>query len=269
MLNAASPRRSFFSSILAWALILPLPACGQTSVAPSPLDSARVLFIGNSLTYFNDLPGMVKALSISAGLHWDVRSVTIGGASLDDHMGEGTAAARLRSERWDVVVLQQGPSTQVEGRANLRQGTARFEPLIEGAGARVALYEVWPDSTWSAARFTADFDRLRDSYALAATDVGGLFLPAGEAWRLAWRDDPSFKLYGPDGFHPSAEGSYLAALTIVRSLSQRSVVGLQSTLKRPDGTILIVVPPGPASRLQKAADQAVARFGDYHPADQP
>lgn len=244
-------------------------ACAQSSGPPREPEGARILLVGNSLTYFNDLPSMVRGLAESANLTWDVHSVTIGGASLDDHIANGTAPRLLADEDWDFVVLQQGPSTLAESRINLRQGTAAFRPLIEKAGGRVALYEVWPDSTWSATRFVADFDRVRDSYALAAGDVDGLFLPAGEAWRTAWASYPQFRFYGADGFHPTAEGSYLAALTIVAGLSGRSAVGLSTHLTTANGQLLVNVSPGLALRLQQAADLAVRSFRDYRPVDQP
>jgi hypothetical protein len=243
-------------------------ACGQASAPPAP-EGARVLLVGNSLTYFNDLPGMVQGLANSAGLDWEIHSVTLGGASLDDHIQEGTAVRFLADEHWDFVVLQQGPSTQPDSRANLRHGVASFRPLVEQAGGRVALYQVWPDSTWSADRFVADFDRVRDSYALAARDADGIFLPAGEAWRTAWSSYPQFHFYGPDAFHPSADGSYLAALTIVAGLSGKSVVGLSTRLVDRSGQLLIDVPPATALRLQQAADRAVRNFIDYEPVDQP
>ena len=243
-------------------------ACGQTT---PPLESGttRVLLVGNSLTYFNDLPAMVQGLAKSGGLDWDVHSVTIGGASLDDHIQEGSAVRLLAAEHWDYVVLQQGPSTLPESRSNLRMGVASFRPLVEKAGGRVALYEVWPDSTWSADRFVADFDRVRDSYALAAKDAGGLFLPAGEAWRTAWAAHPLFKFYGPDEFHPSPEGSYLAALTIVGAVSGKSVAGFSARLTSATGQVLIQLQPAAALQLQQAADRAVENFKHYQPVDQP
>ena len=73
---------------------------------------------------------------------------------------------------------------------------------------------VWP----SRERF-GDFDGVRASYANAAKDVNGLLLPAGDAWRAAWRRDKHLALYGADNFHPSPLGSYLAALVIVHRLT--------------------------------------------------
>jgi hypothetical protein len=75
---------------------------------------------------------------------------------------------------------------------------------------------VWPSSDRR-----ADFDAVSLSYAGAATLVGGALLPAGDAWRAAWRRDPRLALYGPDGFHPSPLGSSLAAMVALNELAGR------------------------------------------------
>ena len=214
-----------------------------------------MLFIGNSLTDANDLPAQVLAMATAEGLNWDVQAELLGGASLEDHWKSGSAQARIQSGHWDAVVMQQGPSSLPESRANLRHWVAQFDGLVRAAGGRSALYMVWPELT----RFSW-FDRVRDSYALAARDVSGWFLPAGESWRTAWRADPSLALYGGDGFHPTAAGSYAAALTIFAGLSGRSPLGLPAPA---------TVDPTKAQRLQQAAQNALERYGDYGPTDGP
>ena len=114
-------------------------ACAA-STEPSP--ALRVLFIGNSLTGYNDLPGIVAALGRARNVPLDVHSVVRGGASLEDHLADGTAAAILAAERWDFVIFQHGPSASEEGRTALREGMARFAPLVRAAGGRPALYMV-------------------------------------------------------------------------------------------------------------------------------
>jgi hypothetical protein len=106
-----------------------------------------------------------------------------------------------------VVVLQQGPSALPESRRLLIAYTKRFDAEIKKAGARTALYMVWP----SRAR-RGDFQGVSQSYAVAAKEVSGLLIPAGDAWRAAWAADATLPLYGADGFHPSPTGTYLAAL---------------------------------------------------------
>src|SRR5262249_27236531 len=117
-----------------------------------------------------------------------------------------------------------------------------------------ALYMVWPMTE----RFS-DFTRVRDSYALAARDVEGYFLPAGESWRAAWQEDPAMALYGPDGFHPTLAGSYAAALTIFAALS-----GLSAAGPAPAG-----VDAQTAERLRRGAQNAIDAYGDYQPPNVP
>ncbi|HEX6616709.1 MAG TPA: SGNH/GDSL hydrolase family protein, partial [Gemmatimonadales bacterium] len=203
----------------------------------------------------NDLPGQVRALATAEGLGWEVQAELVGGAGLEDHWQRGSAQALIRSGHWDAVVLQQGPSSLPESRANLRQWAAQFDSLVRAAGGRSALYMVWPERS----RLSA-FDRVRDSYALAARDVSGWFLPAGEAWRAAWRGDPSLPFYGDDGLHPTAAGSYAAALTIFAGLSGRSPLGLPAP-----ATVDLTT----AERLQRAAEEALEQYRDYVPEDVP
>ncbi|HYC31634.1 MAG TPA: SGNH/GDSL hydrolase family protein [Gemmatimonadales bacterium] len=235
---------------------------GPVDRPPALDDGDRVLMIGNSLTSANNLAAIVEALADSAGLNWQVEAITAGGGSLEDHWARLETRDRVADGDWDVVVLQQGPSSLPESRTHLRHWTAVFDEAIRAAGARTALYEVWPESV----RFEV-FDRVRDSYALAAADVGGRFLPAGESWRAAWQRDAAAPLYGPDGFHPSEAGSYAAALAIVAGLSDRSPVGWPATLRVGGGTLS--VPPPLADLLQASAAEAVAAYRDYRPADQP
>src|SRR5512139_3358719 len=100
---------------LSYAAILALAACGLGSTGPEeePLDPAalNILFVGNSLTYTNDLPGVVAALIDSAGLGpVAVRSVAFPNFGLEDHWVQGGALQQLGRTGWDYVVMQQGPS---------------------------------------------------------------------------------------------------------------------------------------------------------------
>jgi hypothetical protein len=169
-------------------------------------DPTRVLFIGNSLTYANDLPAMVCALARSAGRQAVCESVAKPDFGLEEHWND-REARRALTRGWDVVVLQQGPSALPESRRLLIAYTRRFDTEIKKAGARTALLMVWP----SRAR-RGDFQGVSQSYAAAAKDVKAVLIPAGDAWRAAWATDSALQLYGPDGFHPSPIGSYLAAL---------------------------------------------------------
>jgi lysophospholipase L1-like esterase len=228
---------------------------GRAAPKPPPAGGQRVLFLGNSLTSANRLPLIVEALAQAGGDRIETAAVAFGGFGLVDLWNEGSALREIGRGGWTVVVLQQGPSSLPENRADLRRWTKRWAERIRKVGARPGLYMVWPDKTR-----LAFFDAVSQSYALAAADVEGLLFPAGEAWREAWRRDPEAPLYGPDGFHPSEAGSYAAALAIYGVLSGRPLEGLPAKLTLRDGSV-IEVPSALAATLQEAATEANRKFG--------
>jgi hypothetical protein len=236
-------------------------ACGieQVAAAADPARALRVLFIGNSLTYANDLPALVAAFAEAGGEKPPVvRSVVAGGFSLEDHWQQGNARKAIAEGGWDFVVLQQGPSASAEGRGLLLRYARRFATEIRRAGARPALYMVWP----SAGR-RQDFGGVSDSYRLAARDVEGLLLPAGEAWRNVKKRAPGLGLYSSDGLHPTVAGTYLAGSVMYAEFYGRSPLGLPARLTLASGAA-VDLPPGDARLLQEAAADAVEKFG--HPA---
>lgn len=209
----------------------------------------RVLFIGNSLTSAHDLPRMVERITADGDARIRATAITKNDYSLDDHWADRDAVRAIERGGWSVVVLQQGPSALPESRVQLRAATARLDDVIRRAGARTALYMVWP----SLAR-QGDFDRVRASYQAAAADVGGIFVPAGEAWRMAWRHQPDLALYGPDGFHPTPQASYLAALVLAQVLTGRDATLLPVLMDRP---AIAGLPPGRAQLLHDVASETV------------
>lgn len=196
----------------------------EPSSPPPSGEALRVLFIGNSLTAANNLPRMVERLAAASGLDIATVTATESGFALEDHWTMGTALDRVREGGFDVVVLQQGPSSLASSRANLREWTQQWAGEVRAIGAIPALYSVWPE----AARMHA-FGDVSESYRLAAEDVGGLWLPVGDVWLETWERLPSAPLYGPDQFHPSASGTYAAAVVIVSVLAERRATTLSSS----------------------------------------
>jgi len=220
-----------------WLLI----ACGLGPVAadsqidvPAPTPGAvNVLFIGNSLTYTNDLPGIVQALADSLGTG-PIRTgmVALPDYSLGDHWLEGTARRAIAAGGWQVVAMQQGPSTLDASRRQLIADARRFADAIRASGAEPAMLQVWPLPGYS-------WDRALETYALAADSIQGALLPAGAALRAAQQADPALTLF-TDGFHPNAAGSYLAALVIVARLTGADLAAAPPVLRTPRGAGLDV-----------------------------
>jgi hypothetical protein len=233
-----------------------LPGCagGGHPLGPGPAGSYHVLFIGNSLTSSNDLPGTVAGLAASVGDTIAVEAVTRPNFAVIDHVsGLSNALDVVRRGRWDYVILQQGPTSQQLFRDTLIIATKLLDPDVRAGGGRTAQLMAWPAEADGSL-----FDGVLQSCVEAARAVDGVCFPAGEAWRAAWAVDPTLPLYGPDGFHPSPLGTYLAALVVyegitshdARKLPQQPVVAGQR-LEVAGGTVLL---------LQRVAHETVIRI---------
>lgn len=248
--------------VMAGAAVMAMLACRGGATGPVSCDGdsgapMRILFIGNSLTYTNDLPYMVRALADSAGEPPVVDQVALPDYSLQDHWVDGRAARAIRGGCWNYVVMQQGPSSLGESRALLLEYAARFDAIVRAQGGRSALFSVWP-----AESRRADFDLAIESYALAAEQVNGPMLPAATAWLQAWERDPGLDLYA-DGLHPTPAGSYLAALVIVARLSGHAPAQMPRafTVRAPHASQTMRFDAATAATLQAAAQAAL----DRHP----
>jgi hypothetical protein len=239
--------------LFVFVLIICAAVSANDTKARQAKGELRVLFIGNSLTYSNDLPAIVEALAAaSKQKRFIYKSIAFPDFGLQEQWERGEARKAIAREKWDVVVLQQGPSALEESRQILLEYTRRFDQEIRASGARTALYMVWP----SEARFK-DFERVIESYRLAADEVKGMLFPVGRAWREAWKRDAKMALYSGDRFHPSVAGSYLAALVIYEKLFARSSIGLPAKLRPRSRAIdRIDLSKEEADLLQSAAAEA-------------
>lgn len=201
-----------------WSMALLLPAVaaclgiedpGPTQVLPA--GGHHILFIGNSLIYTNDLPGTVVELARSVGDTIRAGSVALPDFAVIDHaLGLSNAVSVIKSQPWDMVILQQGPTTLAVNRDTLIIATKALDPYVKAAGGVTAQLMTWPQSISPQL-----FPLVRATSQVAASSVsGGVFIPAGDAWRAALEENPAISLYGIDGYHPGPLGTYLAALVV-------------------------------------------------------
>jgi hypothetical protein len=223
----------------------------------------RILFIGNSHTYVNDVPGLVQAMAAAAGPEpIAVASDAPSNYALIDH-ANGDALKEISGGEWKVVVLQQGWTPAGACRDTLRLATKMLAAEAAKIGARVGMYQVWtpinrPNHLPGTIR----------SYELAAEDVNGLLFPAAAAFRVALERDPTLQLYA-DGLHASPRGSYLVALVMYATLFERSPIGLPATLTTLSGGTLSISPADAATLQEAAADVTVRGLGRSDGQDGP
>jgi hypothetical protein len=256
-------RRALLSSIaLCFGLF------GQTASTPKPL---RVLFIGNSYTFVNNLPKLLEAVAASQkdGPRIETETSLRGGMALKWHWEEGKALEAIRRGGWDYVVLQEhsllgripasGTEPVVNDPASYLEYGRKFDAEIRKAGARTILY-----ATWARDGYPEQQRRLDDAFVLLARETGAGLVPTGLAWTLAKIEAPGIRLYMPDRSHPSMAGSYLNALVFYRCLTGRNVSDppavVTGTAWNGSKTVTLVsLPLSDAMSLSLFAQRAVAQ----------
>lgn len=241
---------SRFYLILALSVLAGCRPAG-TTIGPAlelpPGPAVRVLFLGNSLTASNDVPALVQSIAAAGGVRLEYESLTPGGTSLEDHWQGGMARDRLAQGRFHFVVLQQGPSTRDDSRENLKEWASTWSNEARQHGTRPAVYMIWPPRDQK-----NGFELVSRSYREAAEVCQARLLPAGDAWQLVRKRDPSIELFSQDNFHPSLTGSYLAALVIAHGLTGVSPQAAPSRLTLGSGQV-VELPEAQAKVLRQAA----------------
>src|SRR5438445_3359330 len=103
----------------------------------------KVLFVGNSFTARNDLPGLVARLAGARGQALEHRLIHAGGASLRAHRNAGQATEAIRDGGYDAVVLQEQSTLPVRNGARMHENVRLFDGVIQAAGATTVLYMTW------------------------------------------------------------------------------------------------------------------------------
>ena len=197
----------------------------------------RVLFVGNSYTYYNSLPQMVEELAQAAGQEIEYRAFTRGGSTLLE-LELHPELRSLLNEKWDYVVLQEH-STQGFSAWNGELNVNDPIYFLQGArliAQRVNKAKIILYSTWARKNHPEFQPHLDYGYMLASREINAAIAPAaiapvGRAW-AAVREQPSApELFVADGSHPSPAGSYLSACVLMRTIFAHPCTGLPTTLR--------------------------------------
>lgn len=205
----------------------------------------RVLFVGNSLTYFNDMPTLFENIVAAKGHRVSVESYTVGGAGLAEMVASGEVVRLVESERWDKVVLQPGTGESAGGSIATDSVAAVVRGLIEilhrgSPEAKVCLYEISNGITPGDGEGDYDYyqvtqQRILDSVTRIARLSGVCFAPAGECFREHYSTNHDLMLHSSfNDVHPNLAGSYLVACAIFETIYEEPVVpcDFYSTLDR-------------------------------------
>ncbi len=231
---------------------------------PDALDPSKhydILFIGNSYTYYNEMPAMFESVAAKAGYtDLTVSRVTAGGWTLLQHANPNDqygkkVEAELAKGIYDYVILQEQSLRPAIESPLFYDGVRALAKKVRDAGAQPILYQTWGRKTGHAALAENGLTnetmtwKLAAAYQAIAKELSiDLVAPVGFAFYDVYTaKGDSLELYDPDKTHSSPEGSYLAALTIFAE-----IFGID-----PTGLTISGFDEAEASVLQKAAYKAV------------
>ncbi len=213
--------------------MLGLIGCAPVRCSDDPA-CIRILFLGNSYTSSNDLPGIVVKLAKSGGIRIETDVMAPGGWMLIDHINSPPTFDKIKSGQWTYVVLQEQsniPASDSWRNSQMYPAAISFSKIIKEAGAKPILFITWAHKdgwaeeqmpTYEAMQLAVNYGYLNLGQQLHAS-----MAPVGYAWLAYWRNNHDTSLWQDDGSHPTEKGTYLAACVFYAVITKRSPEGLK------------------------------------------
>lgn len=206
-------RKYFFAKSIFVLLLF----CGVNSFAQEKI---KVLFIGNSLTYYNNLPQVVDAMAKSQGDFIDTRHTTIGGSTLENHWKQekGSQARKmLDNQKWDFVVFNNHSSSAVKNPKKFFEYSKKFADLVREKGAEPIFMMTWAYKS-NPLMLSTIKKRHKELSKLTNSD----YIPGGTLFAKSIKHRPDLDLFADDR-HPSKNGTYLLGLAFYKYFSGKKV----------------------------------------------
>lgn len=228
----------------------------------------KVLFLGNSYTYGNNLPNLIQQMATSTNDILIQDSNAIGGFRFMDHVTNQTSLTKLNANQWDYVVLQEQSQMPAFPLGYVNQNVFPYANQLVNLAKQNYTCEV-PlfFTTWGRKNgdpqiclngqctYTVMDDLLQQRYRAMADTNKGVVSPVAQVWRYIRANHPTIELYTSDESHPSLAGSMAAAYAFYVAIFKKdpTLVSFNSTL---DATT--------ANILKNAAKTVVFNNKDYY-----
>lgn len=175
----------------------------------------RILFIGNSHTYYNDMPAMLAALAKEDRFGCEVTMIAHGGWYLEQHQAEPEVRFNILYGNYDYVVLQEhahpfGPEEKMQNAAKAICAWAAE------AGSTPVAY-----MTWAQKGKEEEQVPMARAYRRMAEEQKAVLAPVGEKWWEYIHANPDVEMYDPDGAHASKAGSAFAAKVLWETIREQ------------------------------------------------
>jgi hypothetical protein len=217
-------------------LLLVTCGCSLTISCVDDPDCSRILFIGNSYTFVNDLPGTLSRLAKSGGHRAETGMSAQGGWFLSDHVNSAETLDQIKLSTWDFIILQeqsQAPASEQARNSQMYPAARTLVSTILEAGAAPILFitwahrDGWPDNGMPS--YESMQTAINAGYLALGQELNVQMAPVGYAWSETRRQTPRLSLWQEDGSHPSLQGTYLAACVFYAVIYRESPDGLSYT----------------------------------------
>ena len=189
---------------------------GITCSAQVAKDTLNVLFVGNSYTFYENLPQIVSLISNASKTKIVTKKSTIGSAKLCQHwLGERGLKTKeiIKNGKFDIVVLQEHSMGTIKEPDSLVKYSKLLCDYIKKHHAKPYFY-----LTWAREKTPEMQETITKVYTNIAKDNDATLVPVGNAWAQSQKLNPSIKLFTADGSHPSRLGTFLTACVFVKSI---------------------------------------------------
>lgn len=205
------------------ALKAPEPAAGE---------NPRILFVGNSHTYTNDLPVIFSEIAGAMGHPADVQEITAGAYTLTQFADEtdevgSVVNQRLTDETWDFVILQENTNDAFSAAEEaMLPAASSLDEKIRAAGGQTGILMTWTPKDGAGIMDREYVQSILAQNTIAVSErLDSLLIPGGVGFMRCLEQYPQIELWDEDGMHPSLEGSYLAGCIAYAVIFRESPAG--------------------------------------------
>lgn len=225
----------------------------------------KIIFVGNSFTFYWNLPSQFEKMALEQNLPWEVSQSTAGGASLRDHWkGNKNLKTKeiLTKTTFDRVIFQDYSSYPINNIDTTEYYFSKLKTLLSPK-TNVYLFATWiyPNFPFNGTISDNSKDIESNLSAISEQYSNVEIIPVGRAFDLFSSKYPEIKLLTDDAKHPSHNGTYLAACVFYASLSGQSSKGLERRYEGKDSNekkiYYSIVEELVASKCQAIADEII------------
>jgi len=238
---------------------------GITSFAVG--QTTNVLFIGNSYTHMNNMPKIFEKIARSKGKDVYADSIAVSGSSLKEHAGRASTYKKLKSRKWDYVVVQGFSRELAQPADTISKNTIPFiQQIIDSLYKTSPCANVYFYMTWGYRFGYPEVDeintnekmqaRVKEGYLQLQRHFNYPIVPVGLTWAQIKQEYPNVNLYYIDDHHPNVTGSFVIASCFYTAFFKESSVGATA----PKGVDSLMVKP----LATVASSFVLANYNLYH-----